>query len=73
MVFEVGKFYKHTTGQCFSILSEQETTMYGKTLIAEIGGGCQTVSFMAVGRDESSTANYHEISKDEWMKNFSKN
>lgn len=71
MKFEVGKFYKHTTGHCIAILCEQETTMYGKTLLAEHTLPPQIGDFMAVGSDESSAANYHEITKGEWMENFS--
>ena len=68
MVFEVGKFYKHTTGRCLAILCQQETMMYGDTLIAEQSGTQE--SFMAVGKDEDSAVNFHEISKDEWEANF---
>lgn len=68
MVFEVGKFYRHTGGQELAILGELETTMYGKCLVAETN---KSGNFMPVGRDESATQNYTEISKEEWMKNFS--
>jgi hypothetical protein len=57
MRFEIGKFYKHTTGMCLSILCEQETMMYGKALLAE-----QTLvgqPFIAVGSDEDSAVNFH--------------
>ena len=68
MKFEVGKFYKHTTGHSLHVLCEIETTMYGNTLLAEIRGGRN--DFMAVGKDEDSTANYHEITKGEWLDGF---
>lgn len=67
--FEVGKFYKHNTGICFAILCEVETTLYGKTLIAE--QACGGSNIIAVGQDESAAANFHEITKEEWMENFS--
>ena len=68
MKFEVGKFYKHTTGHCLAILCEQETTMYGKTLLAE--HTCEGDGFIAVGMDEARAINYHEISREEWLLNF---
>jgi hypothetical protein len=67
MKFEIGKYYEHTTGHIINPLVEAETTLYGKTLIAEDSQG----TLIAVGQDEDSTANYIEISKDKWMKNFS--
>ena len=70
MKFEIGKFYRHTTGKDLAIIGELETTMFGKTLIAETKD--ITECLMAVGRQESATANYTEITKEEWMKNFSK-
>ena len=69
MVFEVGKFYKHIrTGQCFAILSEEETITLGKTVIAKVGRGCQTVRFMSNNSDD--TTNYHEMTKEEWISKF---
>ena len=68
MVFEIGKFYKHATGQCLSIVGKLTTTMFGDTLIAEQN---DSIDFQAVGSDDSSAVNYKEITKEEWMKNFS--
>jgi len=68
MIFEIGKFYRHSTGKQIAVLGELETTLYGKTLIAETDSS----HFISVGRDETSSENFHEISKDDWMKNFSK-
>ncbi len=68
MVFETGKFYRHTTGQDLAILGELETTMYGKCLVAESN---KSGDLIPVGSDESATQNYIEITKEEWMKNFS--
>ena len=69
MKFEVGKFYKHNTGICLSILCEAKTTLYGDTYIAE--QACGGSGIVTVGKDQSCTANFHEISKEEWMENFS--
>jgi len=68
MIFEIGKYYQHTTGIELSIIGELETTLWGKTLIAETNSS----DFEAVGSDIYATTNYVEISKEEWMKNFSK-
>jgi len=69
MRFEVGKFYKHTSGKKIAIVAEAVTTMYGKTLIAE---QCDRADFMPVGSDSDDyAANWTEITKDEWMECFS--
>jgi len=68
MIFEIGKFYRHHGGREISIIGELNTTMYGLALIAEEAGSCD---FYAVGRDETSTANWKEITKEEWMRRFS--
>lgn len=64
--FEVGKYYRHTTGKEISVIGELKTTMYGITLIAETSNGLETV-----GKDSSCAVNWTEISESEWMKNFS--
>jgi hypothetical protein len=71
MVFEIGKYYKHTTGTYLHVLCEQETTMYGNTLIAECAGYKVADNFIAVGRDTAATANWQETTREDWMKNFS--
>jgi len=35
MKFEIGKYYRHTTGYELAILCEAETTIRGKGLLAE--------------------------------------
>ncbi len=67
MCFQLGKYYKHTTGYCLHIVGALETTMWGLTLIAETTGN----KLIAVGRDEASAVNYSEITKEEWMRYFS--
>jgi hypothetical protein len=68
MVFEIGKYYRHTTGEMMAIRGELETTMWGKALIAESN---QRSDLVPVGRDESSAVNWMETTEDEWMKSFS--
>jgi hypothetical protein len=69
MIFEVGKYYQHIYGHKLFVLGELETTMYGKTLMAETDEIYRV--FRAVGRDADSALNYHEISREDWMKSFS--
>lgn len=68
MVFKVGKFYRHTTGHQLAIICRATTTMFGETLLAEQN---TNTNFVAVGSDKASAENYTEITKAEWLGNFS--
>ena len=68
MVFEIGKYYKHTSGTMIHPLVEVETTQFGKALIAETN---ETLDFVAVGRTYEHAMNYAEITKEEWESQFS--
>lgn len=68
MVFETGKYYGHPSGEQMSILNEVNTTLYGTCLIAESN---KSADLKPVGKDESNAENWLEISKEDWMKNFS--
>ncbi len=69
MIFQIGKFYEHSAGMQMAIVGEVLTTMYGNTLIAE----CSNCGdFRPVGRDESATQNWSEITKGKWLRNFSR-
>jgi hypothetical protein len=70
MVFEVGKYYKHTGGGYLHILCEAETTMWMDPLIAESAGHGDG-RLVPVGKDEAAAVNWTETTKDEWMTNFS--
>lgn len=64
MVFEVGKHYKHNSGKKIHILAEVNSDMYfSPCLVAEDLEGI----FIPVGKDESSTTNWHEIDETEWF------
>lgn len=67
MKFEIGKYYKHTTGSMLHIVSAAKTTMWGWTTIAETNKS----ELIAVGSDESAAVNYTEIKEEEWMTAFS--
>lgn len=68
MIFELDKYYRHTTGYEIHILCEGETTLRGKGLIAETNG---KEELTIVGNKEENAINFIEITKEEWMKNFS--
>jgi hypothetical protein len=66
MIFEIGKYYKHTTGRMLHVLCNVETKLYGDVLLAETYGGYK--EFQAVGRLEENTMNFVETEKEEWDK-----
>lgn len=67
--FEIGKCYRHVGSRIdMYILGELETTLYGRTLVAERSDSCD---LMCVGSDYTSAQNWMEIPYSEWMKNFS--
>jgi hypothetical protein len=68
MVFEIGKYYGHPSGEQVAIVGEVSTTMYGGCLVAESSSSPDLKPF---GKDESHAENWFEITRDEWMKNFS--
>ena len=71
MKFEPGKYYRHTGGDVMATLDFVETTMWGKTLVAE-RAGVRSHNLVPVGVDsEKYAVNWREISKKEWMGNFS--
>lgn len=65
MKFEVGKYYKHSTGELLHILDEVTSTLYGHCLVGE---STRNYNLLPIGMDESNTMNYEEIDKDEWNK-----
>lgn len=52
MVFEKGKYYRHSAGAEMSIVGEVETTLYGNCLVAENAGKSCKTDLSPVGRDE---------------------
>ena len=71
MKFKPGKYYEHTTGTMIKTLVEVETTMWGKTLVAERSSSIAH-ELIPVGSDSEDYAqNWHESTEEEWMKNFS--
>lgn len=61
--FELGKFYKHTTGEKLYICGVVDTNAYGKTLVGEDEYG----NLIPIGNHEYATDNYHEITKEEFL------
>lgn len=67
MIFEIGKYYKHSVGGMLHIVSSANTTMWGWCFIAESTDS----RLRPVGNDDVSATNYIESTEEEWMKNFS--
>lgn len=65
MLFEVGKFYKHTSGEAIHIIAKIDTLTYGNCLVAE---PAYQNGLLAIGTDEESTVNYTEITESEFKK-----
>ncbi len=63
MIFELGKYYKHSDGEMMRILGEVESNMYGTCLVGERQNKSD---FQPVGTDESNAVNWAEIQKEEW-------
>jgi hypothetical protein len=70
MIFEIGKFYRHKAGGDMAILRPVKTTLWGECLLAECAGKRGHL-LQAVGQDKTSAQNWDEITREEWMKNFS--
>jgi hypothetical protein len=69
MVFEIGKYYRHTGGGgVMHIVSGAKTTQYGWCLIAEEHG---YPNLLPIGSDEQSAVNWKEIDEADWMSGFS--
>jgi len=67
MVFEIGKYYKHSGGGMMHIVSAGKTTLYGWCLIAEEHGGC---NLLPVGSDETAAQNWSETTEADWMTGY---
>lgn len=63
-MFEIGKFYKHSTGHCLHIVADVDTTLWGKTLVAEVIDGDEQG---VVPIDRDAIEDYKEITEEEWM------
>jgi hypothetical protein len=67
--FEIGKFYRHTTGFEIAILGCINTIVFGEMLLAEQN---DSPYFITVGSEGEYTIGFIEISRDEWMMNCNK-
>lgn len=66
MIFELGKYYEHSSGERMHIIAdaaEGESWWWTSPLIAETDGA----KLIGAGRDEASSVNWREISRDEWV------
>ena len=69
MELEVGKCYRHTSGMEMSIIGTVETTLCGWTGVAERTGRHDLA--MVALNDNDAGIGWEEITKEEWLKNFS--
>jgi hypothetical protein len=67
MKFELGRYYKHTTGYRLAIRGAVYTTSRGVVLVAE---DCQG-QLQPIGNQDFNAVNYHRITEDEWLHSFS--
>ena len=68
-MFKIGKYYKHTSGECIHIISAGKTTLRGWGLIAEC---TRHTDLRQVGSDDDNFVGWSEIYEGEWMENFNK-
>lgn len=68
MVFKVGQYYKHTSGQMMHIVGSCITTLYGWCLVAECS---DSANLKPVGQDDDNAENWTSSTEKDWMKNFS--
>lgn len=68
MRFEIGKYYKHASGNMMRILGRVEgSTRYRNCLVGET---LDSANFMPVGEDETSAENWSEATREEWERHF---
>lgn len=64
MIFEVGKYYKHSgSGILMHIVGAVDTDIYGTCLVGEC---THNDNLIPIGRTEEHAINHVEISKEEW-------
>lgn len=63
MVFELGKYYEHTTGSRLYIVGCMASYGYGMGYVGEDEWG----NFHAVGKDEDNASNFSEITREEFI------
>ena len=70
MKFEVGHFYMHDKGRQVAILDECNTYAWGKCYVVEEADKTgHSISIMDKNQCDE-TANWVEISRNEWLRNF---
>lgn len=68
MKFEVGGYYRNEGDGMMHVLTECDTDLYGRTLIAETDDDYEPLR--AVGKSAGHAVNWHPITRDEWLKQF---
>ena len=70
MKFEIGKVYKHSSGQIMAIVGKVNTTGYGECLVGEC---FDMVNLKPIGMDEDATQGWEEIEMTLWDEAWKKN
>jgi hypothetical protein len=66
MKFEVGKCYQHNSGKQIKIISEGKGIWLGQYFTTENADG-----YFATLFPQYNQSGWHEITEEEWLKNFS--
>lgn len=65
--FELGKYYKHTTGEMLHIVGKVETMMYGECFVGE---STNCLNLKPIGIGEGYSDGFSEISKEEFESSY---
>ncbi len=71
MIFEIGKFYKHSSGKKAAIICLAiQTTQWGNCLVAEVVQENYPTVLVPFGNDQGAAQYWKEITKEEWLESF---
>lgn len=68
MKFEVGKVYRHASGDLIHIIGGLRTTLHGGCLVAECS---DSENLKPISQDEESLVGWSEATMEEWRSCFS--
>jgi hypothetical protein len=66
MIFEVSKCYQHTSGKQIKVIGDEYSKLLGQYFVTENTDGYFGTLFL-----QNNQEGWHEISEEEWLKNFS--
>jgi hypothetical protein len=65
--FQIGRYYKHASGELMHIVGVVKTTLYGECLVAESSWGCD---LKPVSMERWANEGWQEVDKSDWMACF---